>query len=123
MVEAGSPVPVWALTTGEAGAAGQAEGLAAAQTRTVTGGYGGASTVVDGDLGRFAAGRGLAGAAEEVARWLRARQAQEFDAVYVAPGARVAMHVDEELRIDYDPAGRLVHHEDAGIAGKYRVLD
>ena len=33
MVEAGSPVPVWALTTGEAGAAGQAEGLAAAVGR------------------------------------------------------------------------------------------
>ena len=30
MKGAGSPVPVWALTTGEAGAAGQAEGLAAA---------------------------------------------------------------------------------------------
>ena len=107
-----------ALTLGAA-----AEGLAAAQTRAVANGYGGATTVVDGDLGRFAAGRGLAGAAEEVARWLRARQAQEFDAVYVAPGARVAVHVDEELRIDYDPAGRLVRHEDAGIAGGRRALD
>ena len=106
-----------ALTLGAA-----AEGLAAAQTRTVAGGYG-TATVVDGDLGTFAAGRGLSGAAEEVARWLRARQAQEFDAVYVAPGARVAVHVDEELRIDYDPAGRLVHHEDAGIAGRNRALD
>ncbi len=33
MSEAGSPAPVWALTTGEAGAAGQAEGLAAAVGR------------------------------------------------------------------------------------------
>ncbi len=106
-----------ALTLGAA-----AEGLAAAQTRTVVGGYG-ASTVADGSLGQFAAGRGLSGAAEEVARWLRARQAQEFDAVYVPPGARVAMHVDEELRIDYDPAGRLVHHEDGGMGGRNRALD
>ena len=107
-----------ALTLGAA-----AEGLAAAQTRAVANGYGGAATVVDGDLGGFAAGRGLAGAAEEVARWLQARQAQEFDAVYVAPGARVAVHVDEELRIDYDPAGRLVRHEDAADAGGHRALD
>ncbi len=108
-----------ALTLGAA-----AEGLAAAQTRTYAGGVAGtATTVVDGNLGRYAAGRGLSGAAQEVARWLRERQAQEFDAVYVAPGARVAVHVDEELRIDYDPAGRLVRHEDAMTAGRHRALD
>ena len=108
-----------ALTLGAA-----AEGLAAAQTQTYAGGVAGtATTVVDGDLGRYAAGRGLSGAAEEVARWLRERQAQEYDAVYVAPGARVAVHVDEELRIDYDPAGRLVRHEDAAAAGRHRALD
>ena len=108
-----------ALTLGAA-----AEGLAAAQTTAYAGGVAGtAATVVDGDLGRFAAGRGLSGAAEEVARWLRARQAQAYDAVYVAPGARVAVHVDEELKIDYDPAGRLLRHEDAGTAGRHRALD
>ena len=108
-----------ALTLGAA-----AEGLAAAQTQTYAGPVAGtATTVVDGDLGRYAAGRGLAGAAQEVARWLRERQAQEYDAVYVPPGARVAVHVDEELRIDYDPAGRRVHHEEAGNAGGHRALD
>ena len=107
-----------ALTLGAA-----AEGLAAAQTRSAANAYGGATTAVDGDLGRFAAGRGLSGAAGEVARWLRARQAQEFDAVYVAPGARVAVHVDEELRIDYDPAGRRVRYEDAENPGGRRALD
>ena len=108
-----------ALTLGAA-----AEGLAAAQARTYVGGpVGAAATVVDGDLGRYAAGRGLSGAAQEVARWLRERQAQSYDAVYVPPGARVAVHVDEELRIDYDPAGRLVRHEDAVTAGRHRALD
>ena len=108
-----------ALTLGAA-----AEGLAAAQARTYAGGIAGtATTVVDGDLGRYAAGRGLSGAAREVARWLRERQAQEYDAVYVPPGARVAVHVDEELGIDYDPAGRLVRHEDAATAGRHRALD
>ena len=108
-----------ALTLGVA-----AEGLAAAQTTAYAGGVAGtAATVVDGDLGRYAAGRGLSGAAQEVARWLRARQAQEYDAVYVAPGARVAVHVDEELRIDYDPAGRRLRHEDAVTAGRHRALD
>ena len=100
-----------------------AEGLAAAQTTTVAGGAGGAHTVVDGDLGRYVAGSGLAGAAREVARWLRERQAQSYDAVYVPPGARVAVHVDEALRIDYDPAGRLVRHEDLALGGRHRALD
>ena len=100
-----------------------AEGLAAAQTTTVAGGAGGAHTVVDGDLGRYVAGHGLAGAAREVARWLRERQAQSYDAVYVPPGARVAVHVDEELRIDYDPGGRLVRHEDVALGGRHRALD
>ena len=95
-----------------------AEGLAAAQTMTVAGGAGGTQTVVDGDLGRYVAGHGLAGAAREVARWLRERQAQSYDAVYVPPGARVAVHVDEALRIDYDPAGRLVRHEGRGAGGE-----
>ena len=107
-----------ALTLGAA-----AEGLAAAQTRVHAGGLAGALAVVDGDIGRFAAGRGLSGAAEEVARWLRARQAQEYDAVYVPPGARVAVHVDEELRIDYDPSGRRVRHEEDGNGGRHRALD
>ena len=108
-----------ALTLGAA-----AEGLAAAQTTAYANGLTGTgATLVDGDVGRFAAGRGLSGAAQEVARWLRERQAQEYDAVYVAPGARVAVHVDEELRIDYDPAGRLVRHEDAATAGRHRALD
>ena len=100
-----------------------AEGLAAAQTTTVVGGVGGTHTVVDGDLGRYVAGSGLAGAAREVARWLRERQAQSYDAVYVPPGARVAVHVDEALRIDYDPGGRLVRHEDLALGGRHRALD
>ena len=108
-----------ALTLGAA-----AEGLAAAQTQTHAGGMAGtATTAVDGDLSRYAAGRGLSGAAREVARWLRERRAQEYDAVYVPPGARVAVHVDEELKIDYDPAGRLVRHEDALTARRHRALD
>ncbi len=100
-----------------------AEGLAAAQTTTVAGGAGGTQSVVDGDLGRYVAGHGLAGAAREVARWLRERQAQSYDAVYVPPGARVAVHVDEELRIDYDPGGRLVRHENVALGGTHRALD
>jgi len=79
--------------------------------------------VVDGDFGRYVAGSGLAGAAREVARWLRERQAQHYDAVYVPPGARVAVHVDEALHIDYDPAGRRVRHAAVALGGQPRALD
>lgn len=105
-----------AMTLGAA-----AEGIAAAETTRTAGAFG-AGTVVTGDIGRYAAGRGLAGTAQEVAKWIRDRQAQEYDVVYVAPGATVAMHVTEELRIDYDPAGRLVHHDASGTAS-FRALD
>ena len=109
---------VGALTLGAA-----AEGAAAAQTATVAGsGVAGAVTVVDGDVGGYAAGRGLSGAAEEVARWVARRQAREYDAVYVPPGARVGVHVEEELRIDYDPGGRMVDHEGGGGV-RHRALD
>jgi len=30
--------------------------------------------------------------------------------VYVRPGASVALHLEREIRIDYDPQGRKVSH-------------
>jgi hypothetical protein len=34
------------------------------------------------------------------------RQAQNFDAVFVPAGAKIAIHVDRELSIDLDPNAR-----------------
>lgn len=109
-------------------AAGAAARAAAASETTTSvndfGGYGvGGVTVVDGDKGKFVLNETLAGAAFEASQWIRDRQALEFDAVYVAPGAKVAIHITEELRIDYDKNGRLTQYAGFALGGKHRELD
>ncbi|MEO0436606.1 MAG: TIGR03752 family integrating conjugative element protein [Pseudomonadota bacterium] len=102
-----------------------AEAAAASQTTQVTsvgGGGAGVATFVDGDTGQFVLGRSIADSANEVARWLDERQAQQFDAVYVPPGADVSMHITEQIEIDYDPNGRKTNHA-ALLTGGYRALD
>lgn len=89
-------------------AAGQA--AAAAQTTTVVGTTGQANSSVTGDAGSYVLGKTLAGGSEALARWLVERQSQNFDAVFVPAGAAVAIHVDVELPIDFDPNGRRLSH-------------
>jgi len=83
-----------------------AEAAAAAQTTTVVRDSGAVSNSVDGDTGKYVLGRTFAEGSNEIAQWLLQRQAQSFDAVFVAAGARLAIHVDRELSIDLDPQGR-----------------
>ncbi len=106
----------------------QAAALAAAASQTTTtvdsfGGVAAGTTTVTGDKGQFIIDQSIAGAARETAQWIRDRQSLEFDAVYVRPGAKVAVHVTEELRIDYEDEGRLTHHDGFSLAAKHRELD
>ncbi len=79
-------------------------------TNAVSLGQGVATSVITGDAGKFAAGQAMAGGANEVSQYLRERAAQSFDAVYVDTGAELAVHVDIELPIDYEPDGRKTHY-------------
>ncbi len=89
-----------------------ADAAAAAQTTTsVSGLTQGGTSSVTGDTGRFVLGRASAGAAGEYGKWLDERAAGAFDAIYVAPGVHVAIHLDRQIDIDYDPAGRRVSHD------------
>ena len=106
-------------------ASAAAEAAAASQTTQITsvdGSGTGVTTVVDGSTGEYILGRSIADGSMEVARWLDERQAQQFDAIYVPPGAQVSMHITEQIEIDYDPNGRRTHHA-ALAAGGYRALD
>lgn len=67
---------------------------------------GGTTSSVTGDAGRFALGETVSGGADELADFIAERQAQQFDVVYVDTGAEVAIHLDHELQIDYEPNGR-----------------
>ena len=104
------------------GAAGEA--AAASQTETNTGlpGYGN-STAVTGSTSDYILGRTISDTTAEVTAWLDQRQSQQFDAVYVPPGASVAIHVIEQIEIDYNPQGRKTHFRDLAFGGQPRELD
>jgi integrating conjugative element protein (TIGR03752 family) len=89
-------------------AAGDA--AAAAETTTVVSNAGSVSGSVTGDIGTYVLGKTLAGGSDELAKWLLERQSQSFDAVFVPAGTAVAIHVDRELPIDFDPIGRKLEH-------------
>jgi integrating conjugative element protein (TIGR03752 family) len=87
-----------------------AEAAAAAQTTTGVSAEGTGTSRVTGDIGPYVLGKSVAGGTEEISRWLLERERQSFDAVFVPPGVRLAVHVDQELHIDYDPSGRKLSH-------------
>jgi len=61
-----------------------------------------------------AMGRILAGGVQDMSQWVNKLYGQAFAAVYVKPGAKVAVHLEEPLTIDYAPAGRRVDHRLGG---------
>ena len=87
-----------------------AQAAAAAETTSVVSDAGGVTNSVTGDAGPFVLGKTIAGGSDEVGKWLRERQSQSFDAVFVRAGTRIAIHVDHELPIDLDITGRRLTH-------------
>ena len=63
-----------------------------------------------GISGNEAMGRILAGGVRDLADWVNRLYGQAFAAVYVPPGAQVAVHLEQPLHIDYDEQGRKVNH-------------
>ena len=69
-----------------------------------------------GISGNEAMGRILAGGVRDMADWVNKLYGQAFAAVYVRPGAKVAVHLEQPLNIDYDAKGRRVNQR---IGGKH----
>ncbi|SFT72291.1 TIGR03752 family integrating conjugative element protein [Paraburkholderia aspalathi] len=67
-----------------------------------------------GISGNEAMGRILAGGVQEMSQWVNKLYGQAFAAIYVPPGAPVAVHIERSLDIDYDPNGRRVNHRLGG---------
>lgn len=67
-----------------------------------------------GISGNEAMGRILAGGVQDMSQWVNKLYGQAFAAVYVKPGAKVAVHLEQPLTIDYDPTGRKVDHRLGG---------
>lgn len=95
-----------ALTT----AATYANAEAASQFTTQTNNSGGLTSGLTGDSEIVAKNTAISEGLNEVTDWLDKRQGNSFDAIYVPPGTELAIHISEELKIDYDPEGRKVNH-------------
>lgn len=87
-----------------------ANAAAQAETTNIISDSGSVSSVVSGDSGHYVLGKTLSGGSDEIAQWLRERQAQSFDAVFVPAGIELAIHVDHELPIDFHSNGRKLYH-------------
>ena len=72
-----------------------------------------------GISGNEAVGRILAGGVRDMADWVNKLYGQAFAAIYVKPGAKVAVHLEKPLAIDFDPEGRKVDHR----AGESHALE
>ncbi|WP_338523653.1 TIGR03752 family integrating conjugative element protein [Pseudomonas batumici] len=56
----------------------------------------------------------LSGGVKDIGDWVNKLYGQAFAAVYVQPGAPVAVHLDRQLEIDYETLGRQVRHVTGG---------
>lgn len=94
---------------GLTGASSYANAKAQSQyTNTVS--EGASTSTLTGDPTLVAQNTAISSGLNEVTDWLDARMENSFDAIYIAPGTPLVLHVVEELRIDYDPEGRKVNH-------------
>ncbi len=82
-----------------------ARAAALSQTSTVTNGLG-ATTAVTGNQGQYVLGQAAAAGVDEVSHWLMRRLNDSFDAIYIRPGAKVAVHLTEAIALDKDPNAR-----------------
>lgn len=103
-----------------AGAAGDA--FAQNQNTTQTNAYGAVTSSLTGDAGQAVLGKALSGGMRETIDWVKARYGQTFDAIYVPPGQKVALHITRQLAIDYEEKGRKVKY-DFSLAGNGTGMD
>ncbi|MFK1101541.1 TIGR03752 family integrating conjugative element protein [Pseudomonas aeruginosa] len=64
----------------------------------------------------------LSGGVSDIRQWMNKLYGEAFAAVYVQPGARVAVHLDQQLAIDYELKGRKVDYS-SGAAHATADLD
>ncbi|MEN4946469.1 TIGR03752 family integrating conjugative element protein [Pseudomonas proteolytica] len=72
---------------------------------------GGSTLGVTSSNGNSALSSILSGGVSDIRQWVNKLYGEAFAAVYVPPSAQVALHLDHEITIDYEPKGRSVRHE------------
>ena len=108
---------------GLSAAEGYARALADNETTSVVTTSGAIVDSTTGDAAKRAGGQAVADGFGSVSEWLSARQQDSFDAVFVPSGTKVAVHIETQLDIDYDPNGRKLAYEHQNHPGYSRQLD
>lgn len=104
---AGTYLPtLFALTA----AASAGDAMSQSQYTAQNNGYGGVTASLSGDAGKAALGSAIGGGFKDVADWVKSRYGQTFDAVYVPPGQKVAVHITRQIPIDFEHEGRKVNY-------------
>ena len=98
-----------------------AQSAASSQTTTVATALGSSSSVT-GNKSAFVMGQALGGAADEVSNWIMRRLNNSFDAVFTRAGAKVVVHIDQEIRLDKLPDARKLDYGNLNGAGNYAEL-
>jgi integrating conjugative element protein (TIGR03752 family) len=70
----------------------------------------GSTLGTSGVSGNQAMGQILNSGVSDISAWVNKLYGQAFAAVYVEPGAKVVLHLDQELDIDYEIKGRKVNY-------------
>ena len=70
----------------------------------------GITSVIDGDANDYILGKTISGSLVELNAYLRERQREAVDIVYLAGGQNVVLHVESQIEIDYLPDGRKLDH-------------
>lgn len=108
---------------GLSAAEGYARATAENETTSVVTSSGAIVESTTGSSTKRAGGEAVADGFESVSEWLRARQQDSFDAVFVRSGSKVAVHIETQLEIDYDPNGRKLAYEHQNRPGYSHQLD
>ncbi|MEW5291565.1 TIGR03752 family integrating conjugative element protein [Erwinia papayae] len=95
---------------GLSAASAAGEGLSQGQYTTQNN-VNGLSSGLTGSAGQAVMGKALSGGLSETTDWVKQRYGMTFDAIYVPPGAHLAVHITRQLAIDYEDKGRKVRYE------------
>ncbi|MFP1878511.1 TIGR03752 family integrating conjugative element protein [Lonsdalea quercina] len=77
----------------------------------------GITSTMTGSAGQAVLGKALSGSMKETADWVRERYGMMFDAIYVPPGQKLAVHITRQLAIDFETQGRKVRYDDFSLPG------
>jgi integrating conjugative element protein (TIGR03752 family) len=106
------------------GVAATADAYAQTQETTVAS-DGFVQSFFSGNSGEYIGSKALAGSLSELTNYLRERQANAVDLVFVPSGQEVVLHVEDQIELDYEPDGRRLNHAFSlsAMAGLHSNLD